>query len=419
MRELDSARDRSRKSFQVTKVKSSDVSDWALVDGALQHNSKEFFSVVGVTSRGEGTPDRVMLYQPQGAITGLLYARKDGDTYFLVQARAEPGNVDEVQFGPTVQATPGNYMRRHGGSRSPYADAFILFDPRVRIVLDTTQSDLGERYLMKSKRVIVAEYSGDLTVVPGFVWASASAMRDALKRSTYVNCDLRSLFALTPWVVDAGRETLYPQSVRARKSLERPVRSAVIGSIVAKHAPRIEAPGTVPIDRLENWRIDEWGIHEIEPRHGFSVEFYRFHAELREVPTWSQPLVNSRGRGYCGLACRESEEGLEVQVRVAREFGLALGWGIGPSRSFPPGAVGAPYSNDRPASTLIATIESCEGGRFFRDESVFELFMTDDMRDSSDPDCFWVNLAELKVLLNMSNLCTIELRALASFLLVV
>lgn len=415
--ELDAIRNSGRKNFHVEKVRHNEVPDWKLVNGALQHRSKGFFNVVGVTSGAAHNTERVMLYQPQAAINGLLYTRIEGSTYYLIQARAEPGNVDEVQFGPTLQSTPANYMRLHGGAISPYANAFIAFDAKVRIIADTTQSDLGERYLMKSKRVIVAEHSGGLTVAPGFVWASAAAIRDALARSTYVNSDLRSLCALAPWMADDGSPwELHPKSFHARKSLQRSVRGDIIGAIFTRDRSRTNTPDFIPLERVENCRIDEWGIHEIEPRHGFSVEFYRVHAELREVLTWSQPLLNSSGRGYCGLACRESKEGLEVQVRVVREFGLALGWGIGPSISAYPGAKG----NILPANTILtSTVESYEGGRFFKDESTFELFMSNDAENASDPDCFWVNLAELKTLLNTSNLCTIELRCLASFLLTI
>lgn len=417
--ELNSIRGSSRRNFHVEKIRRDEVPDWEIVNGALQHRSGGFFNIVGVTSGVGRDSGRMILYQPQAAINGLLYTRIKDKIYYLVQARAEPGNVDEVQFGPTLQSTPANYMRLHGGSTSPYASAFIAFDPRVKLVADTTQSDLGERYLMKGKRVIVAEYEGDLSVAPGFVWASAAAMRDALIRSTYVNSDLRSLCALTPWIEDDGSPwALYPKSSDARKSLRRPVRGDLIGSIFARKGLRTSALDFIPLESLENCSIDEWGIHEVEPRHGFSVEFYRVHADLREVPMWSQPLVNSRDRGYCGLACRESEEGLEVQVCVVREPGLALGWGLGPSISHHPGIRDNGYRRDSMGATLISTVESYEGGRFFRDESVFELFLSNDSRNCSCPDRFWINLAELKTLLNISNLCTIELRCLASFLLV-
>ena len=66
-----------------------------------------------------------MLYQPQGAINGMLTRRIDGERQFLFQARAEPGNVGEVQFGPTLQSTPANYLQFHGGRTSDFFPHFL------------------------------------------------------------------------------------------------------------------------------------------------------------------------------------------------------------------------------------------------------------------------------------------------------
>lgn len=413
VQELDVVRERARRGFRVEKVRRDDVPEWRFIDGALQHKSKGFFSALGLAADGPQDRDRVMLFQPQSAVTGLLHARLGDELYFLIQARAEPGCLDEVQFGPTIQSTLANYMALHGGSSSPYADMFIAFDPQVSFIADTTQSDLGERYWMKCKRQIVAEYRGVLAARPGFVWASASAIREALRRSTYINIDLRSLFALTPWSADGDPALLSPASLLVQRSLQPPIRSDIIGAILARHPSRKSPMRTKPLEQLDNWTIDEWGLHEIERNQGFAIEFYRVHAALREVPSWGQPLINSATRGYCGLACRESAaEGIELQVRVVRETGLALGFGLAPTWLDYPGTR---VTSKKRGQALAATLESDEGGRFYRDESSYEIVLSDG--ETGDPDCFWINVAELKALLNISNLCTIQLRGVASHLL--
>lgn len=140
---------------------------------------------------------------------------------------------------------------------------------------------------------------------------------------------------------------------------------------------------------------------------------------MREVSTWCQPLVNSTGRGYCGLACRESGEGLEVKVKVVNETGLALGWGIGPTLMTYPGGADSPTSpiEDGSIRSLTSTIESDEGGRFYKDESLYQMFDGGKMDGDPLDDGIWINLNELKFLLNTSNICTIQLRGLASHIL--
>lgn len=417
--ELDAARDLSRTNFHVEKVRRDSVSDWGLSAGALQHKSKGFFSAVGIRPVSQPHADRVLLYQPQAAITGLLYSFYQGNQYFLIQARAEPGCVDEVQFGPTIQSTPANYMRLHGGAGSPYADAFVAYDPRITIVSDTTQSDLGERYLMKSKRLILAEYRGDLFAQPGFIWASASAVRQAIARSAFLNIDLRGLLALSDWSGRSGFDTLTPSCAAVAESLSRPVRAARLGALYANARPRVTRYTNIPLDCLNNWTLDEWGLREVTRRQGFAIEFYTVHAALREVNRWSQPLVNSDGRGFCGLALRQGKEGIEVLVQIVRETGLAAGWGVGPTIQCYPGEAQGTENLMFPriGHPLVSTVDSDEGGRFFKDESAYEIFLMDTQDNELEEGFYWLNLAELKLLLHTSNICTIQLRGIASQLL--
>lgn len=414
--DLKAIRDQSRKGFRVEKVRLGSVRDWGFHEGALQHASSGFFSVVGVKHLASKIAEQVLLYQPQAAITGLLHSTHQGRQYFLIQARAEPGCIDEVQFGPTIQSTPANYMRVHGGASSPYADVFIKFDPRVTIQHDSTQSDLGQRYLMKSKRLILAEYKGDLTAKPGFVWASASAIRDAIACSTFLNIDLRGLLSLSNWDLQNKHQRLGPTSAAVVKSLSRQVRPDRLGQVYAELNAKTIPYETIPLARLRNWRLDEWGLHEIKHELGFSVGFYQVHATLREVDCWSQPLVNSLGEGYCGLAVRRNEEGVEVLVQVIHEAGLATGAGLGPTYMHYPGACPLEGGTmDRPhRDTLISTVESDEGGRFFRDASHYEIFSAPPSTLPAGKGFHWLNLAELKSLLRTSNICTIQLRGLAS-----
>lgn len=137
--------DSVRRGFVVERVPKARALDWALRGGALQHRSGGFFSVNGVEAGGR---EHVLLYQPQGAITGVLTTMIEGERAFLLQARAEPGCLNEVQFGPTVQSTPANYMRLHGGVATAYVEDFISYQRDVDVIDDTTQLDLGERLLL-------------------------------------------------------------------------------------------------------------------------------------------------------------------------------------------------------------------------------------------------------------------------------
>ena len=263
-----------------------------------------------------------MLYQPQGAINGMLTRRIDGVRHFLFQARAEPGNAGEVQFGPTLQSTPANYLQFHGGKTSDFFPHFLQQSWATSLLSETTQLDLGSRYLQKTKRVIIAEAVDEVPPVPSFYWLSPEAIRGGVLRDFEINTDFRALIAVSKWSDDPGSGELSPASADIRRSLAAPLRPEVIGDVLHRLAagePRKSS--FVPIESLENWTLDEDGLREIVPDQNISVGFYAISARYREVGAWTQPLVTASSEGHCVLLARERDGVVEFLRHRARRAG--------------------------------------------------------------------------------------------------
>ena len=174
----------------------------------------------------------------------------------------------------------------------------------------------------------------------------------------------------------------------------------------------------IPLTTLQNWRQTEWGWSEIERRQGFDIDFYDVKAAFREVGGWVQPLVNSTTEGHVVLALRCGPGGAEVLLRAAPETGLASYFGVGPSFVRYPGTIAESPAWLEGARTLSSTLESDEGGRFYRDASRYEVLELAPGAASAE-DGVWARVSELKALLRMSNVCTIQLRGIASHLLAI
>lgn len=404
----------SRQGFVIEPITLAGMPTWQVRDGALSHTSGGFFSIAGVEFKDpQGGPTRqgIYLYQPQSALTGLLSCKIGGQRHYLLQARAEPGNLGQAQYGPTVQSTPANYLRAHGGRATPYIDFFTRFQSGLRVLHDSMQLDLGERYLFKSKRLIIAECAADIALEPGFIWCPAALVNEAVAQSAFLNTDLRSLLALCDWdAPEAG--ALRPASTAVAASLRLPVRAERLAQVQALLQGRITAYRFRDLKQLDNWSVSEHGLREREPRQGFEIGYYQVQARWREVSAWQQPLINSGSEGQASLLCRLQDGALEVLVRVATETGLQTGKGLLPTYLRYPGA---PVTQTPPTGqVLLQTTDSDEGGRFYRDASRYELRMNP---DASLADGVWLRVSELKQLLANSNLCTIQLRCLSSLLL--
>ena len=376
--------------FACVPIPMREASAWRLADGAISHASGGFFSVVAISVyEPQLRRPLVLLYQPQSAFNGLLMATIDGELHVLLQARVEPGNIGVAQYGPTVQSTPANYLRVHGGRATPYLDFFHRCVAGTTPVGDWTELDLGGRYAFKNKRLVCIEATDLPPLEPNFAWVPARLAKKAVLESAIMNTDLRSMLAVMPWSRWPVAEHPSELGVAAHASLRLPPRASVIGRALALVGQARPPVKMVPLPALENWDLNDYGLFEREPsEQGFDVQFFRIDAPTREVPQWTQPLLNSRSRGKVVLALTVSDGALRALVHVRSEPGLSTNAAVFPSHVVLPGqaepAAGSPVYARLLASRLSTvgrTLESDEGGRFFRDESDFELTLVADAGD--------------------------------------
>jgi oxidase EvaA len=404
--------------FSTRKVALKAGEAWALDDGAIVHKSRGFFSVVG--ARFDGAPDAVLLYQPQSAIAGLLGKMEGSGASFLLQTRVEPGLVNGAQLAPTVQSTLANYLRVHGGHPTPHIEYFTTYKADAVPHCESSQFDLGERYLMKVKRSSVIEVCPEVQAGGTLVWVSAAELRLAVLESYYLDMDLRALIALAPWTATGTGFCIEPASPAIRKSLREAIRPAVVGQILASLDGRSSFRGFVPVTALENWECNEWGLFEKDPVDGFSVEYFETQSTSREVPSWVQPLINSHSPGRVVLFLRKSRGIVEVLVRTSHERGFPNGSAVCASYvrypGRPVGGVEDRFDGQADSLRILARTEECdEGGRFFQDTNIYEVI---EVGGGDAPvDGVWVSVAELKFLLGRSQVCSIQLRAISSMLL--
>lgn len=409
-----------RQGFALEKVPLSACKAWRFVDGAIKHDSGGYFSVVAVGFDEDAGFPQAFLYQPQSALNGLAVTTLNGEPHFLIQARVEPGNYQVAQFGPTVQSTPANYLRVHGGRATDYLDLFFGHDSRVNLLHDSTQLDLGGRYFKKNKRLVIVEVPPELPTAPNFAWLPSSVLRQAVGVSATLNTDLRSMFSVMPWdtLSDAFESA---KRAGAQASLEATPRPEVIGRILSSLVTPPKHASLRPLAEARDWELTDWGL-EASDDAALSVDFFRVTAPGREVQGWSQPLLNSKSTGSLRLFCRERGGLLEVLVRRRAEPGLSTANALFPTWLSYPGegredeASCAALLGAR-QTALFQTLESDEGGRFYMDKSAYELVFVEDATDEAGADSWWLQLSELKLFLRMSNICSIQLRCITSMLL--
>ena len=199
-------------SMTVREVPLSECEKWTVSKDKISHESGEFFSVKGVEvkSSTRETPDG--WYQPiieqvekknplegglptDGGILGIIRKRFDGIPHYLLEAKFEPGNVNLVQFSPTLQATLSNMSAAHKGYTPHYLDYFLNTDEHKVHFSNWLCEDGGRLYNKRNLNMLIEVEEPIEIVSDNFIWMSLYQIRFFIKKYDWVNSHVRGIFS--------------------------------------------------------------------------------------------------------------------------------------------------------------------------------------------------------------------------------
>jgi len=171
--------------------------------GNLFHDSKGFFEVIGV--KVSNTFDREvgkegwtqpMIAKNPGGILGILMKKINGIPHYLLQAKAEPGNIGKLQLSPTLQATTSNLLKAHGGKRPLFAEYFDESN-NPKIIYAKWQSEDGGRFHLKSNYNMIVEIdeNKELDIPDYFIWITLYQIKQLLKIENFVGPHVRGIIS--------------------------------------------------------------------------------------------------------------------------------------------------------------------------------------------------------------------------------
>ena len=196
---------REESDMTVQEIGINDLDKWNVssTTGNISHESKGFFEIIGV--KVSNTFDREvgkkgwtqpMIANNPGGILGLLMKKFNGIPHYLVQAKAEPGNIGKLQLSPTLQATTSNLLKAHGGTKPLFAEYFDE-DENPNIVYVKWQSEDGGRFHLKSNYNMIVEVNEDeeLTIPDYFIWVTLFQIKQLLKIENFVGPHIRGIIS--------------------------------------------------------------------------------------------------------------------------------------------------------------------------------------------------------------------------------
>ncbi len=443
--------------FHVHSIPLKDLENWYFDPwtGDLSHQSGGYFSIRGLEVYTNVGPVRKwtqpIIDQPKIGILGIITKKINGILYLLMQAKAEPGNLHTFQIAPTVQATRSNFMRLHKGKPTRYIDYFLKAS-RATILSDQLQSEQGARFFHKRNRNIIIQIPDDedIDLEANFRWVTLGQLKRLMLQNNTVNMDARSVISTISFIPEGGI-SLKPVSeddlrdcLESSKLVEKPPADFTIKMMVSgyNHRKPLHSMDDL-LHRLsfEKFQcelsthliplldVKDWSITPMEICHDkglyFSVIGLHVEAGNREVPSWDQPIVKQHHPGIVGFICRPINGVIHFLVQLKMESGNIDLLEMAPTVQCITGSYDdanlPPYVGEmlNPSNTKVIfdTIQSEEGGRFYKEENRNMLLLGDETFPLETPERYvWISLKQLKEFLKFNNFLNVESRSLLAII---
>jgi oxidase EvaA len=176
----------------------TEMDDWQVLEDGISNAKNRHFKIapanILISGREVNSWNQPIVVPVEPGICALVGLKIGGVLHFAIQAKREGGLVDSVEYAPSVQCLPSNYLI-DGKSSLPFLD--LILGEKIKVVYDTFQSEEGGRFYHEENRnliVILDEHYG-LELPKNFIWLTLGQLQRMLRYGGYINVQLRSLLA--------------------------------------------------------------------------------------------------------------------------------------------------------------------------------------------------------------------------------
>jgi oxidase EvaA len=196
---------RAEISFSAELIPLREVANWQRADNGNIHNATgQFFRIEGVRVRSApglreiAGWDQPIITQSEGGVLALICRETPRNGIeFLLQAKADPGNIGYLQFCPTIQSTWENIRGLKGAKPAPFAE---LLGPskNIRVIYKSKHNEEGSRFWQKTNEnmILFVEDASWLTIDDKtYRWASLSQIKQMMLLDNIVGPYVRTVVA--------------------------------------------------------------------------------------------------------------------------------------------------------------------------------------------------------------------------------
>ncbi|WP_188193812.1 NDP-hexose 2,3-dehydratase family protein [Nonomuraea sp. SYSU D8015] len=190
---------KSRCEWNTAIIPLSQVEGWSRTGEEIVDDGRQDFRILGVrvvAKDREVTRWAQPLLATRAHGLAVLLARDIGGVlHFLLQCMPEPGLLDVVEMGPTVQLAPTEKAAAEAAGQ-PFVDA-VVAGTMGRVRFDALLSEEGGRFYHVQTRYQIVEVGDDFPaeVPENYCWVTVRQLMELLRHGHYLNIQARSLLA--------------------------------------------------------------------------------------------------------------------------------------------------------------------------------------------------------------------------------
>ena len=348
-----------------------------------------------------------------------------------MQAKIEPGNMNNVQISPTLQATKSNYSQVHAGKAPNYLEYFVNAKPE-NIILDQLQSEQGARFLRKRNRNIIIKVNENIELLPDFRWMTFGQIKELMQYDNLVNMDTRTVLSglkisdyISPLDALNGMSE-FGKGMILSSTTNHHYTSTIdhlswLTNLKAKYDLRVTP---CAINNMPGWKNTDIEIAREDGKY-FKIIGVNVTISNREVASWCQPLVQPMQDGLCAFIIKKIDGIYHFLVQAKLECGNFDVMELAPTVQCLTGAVGRETHekpefydyiiNARKEQLISDALQSEEGGRFYHEQNRNLLVEADENFPLTLPPRYtWMTLHQIYEFLRFNNYLNIQARSIIS-----
>ena len=364
-------------SFIIKKKNISSLDKWIYNKNCIHHVSKKFFQIRGFQIKSNFYKKKVwnqpLIVQKELGILGIIKKKINDEYKYLLQIKMEPGNINKCQLSPTVQATKSNYTKVHNGKDIPYLN-FFLNNKKIKKIFKIKQTEQGLRYYNKKNyNILLEDTKKIIKKFPNFYWINKKELKYLISKNNTINMDTLSIFSC---------------AINKKKDDDPIIKMGKIFKFInSKKKKYFTIVKEIGLYRLKDWSLKKNIIFNNKENY-FSIIGLNIKNNSREINEWEQPIIAQENLAFAGFLTKIVNQTVHYLVSFDVKPGLKnsyLSCTVRTSNflnykknydlsSFKRNIINQNFINKKNGKVLYKTVQSDEGGRFYKSQIYYSVF---------------------------------------------